>query len=126
MYLTAFVRNEKKKDELFRWMKAAGSLVNENKKFFGDQLFEMKIDMEKEVKGIKNLNRGNDQSEHMVLRLFTALCYQFQTLSASEVPNYLALMKTIKPIFEIIPEDSNGIVSKANGLEERFLKFCDI
>lgn len=126
MYLTAFVRNEKKKEALFRWMKAAGNLINENKKFFETELFNMKVDLEKDIKPVKNLSRGNDSCEHIVLRLFTALCYQFQTLSSTEVPNYLALMKTIKPIFEIIPEDSNGIVSKDNGLEERFLKFCDI
>ena len=126
IYLTAFVRNEKKKEELFRWMKAAGNLINGNKKFFENELFTMKLDHEKDVMSVKNLNRGNDQSEFIVMRLFTALCYQFQTLSSAEVPNYLALMKTIKPIFEIIPETNGGIVSKNNGLEERFMKFCDI
>ena len=36
-------------------------------------------------------------------------------------------MKCIKPIFEIIPEDTaDGIVSKNNGLEETFLGYCDI
>jgi hypothetical protein len=76
---------------------------------------------------VERLNRGLDKSEFIILRLVSSLVVQFQTLDVAEVPNYLGLMKCIKPIFEIIPEDTaDGIVSKNNGLEETFLGYCDI
>ena len=126
-YLSAFIRNEREKPDLFRWMKSAGALINENKKFFQKELFTLKVNLEEDVNSVKRLNRGLDKSELIILRLFSSLVVQFQTLDVTEVPNYLGLMKCIKPIFEIIPEDTaNGIVSKNNGLEETFLGYCDI
>lgn len=36
-------------------------------------------------------------------------------------------MKIVKPIFEIIPDESgNGSVTATNGLEEKFLGYCEI
>jgi len=120
VYMTGFISNEKGKVELFEWIRAAGCLMNENPKFFEKELFSMKVDIEQDVKPIKRLWRLHDDCEFVMLRFFGSVITQFQTLDAPDVSSYLGLMKNVKPIFEIIPEDGSGLVSSKNGLQEKF------
>jgi len=36
------------------------------------------------------------------------------------------LIKVVKPIFEIVPDDGKGQVPVKNGLEGKFMSWCDI
>lgn len=36
------------------------------------------------------------------------------------------MIKVVKPIFEIVPDDGKGQVPVINGLEEKFMSWCDV
>lgn len=88
VYLTGICSNERDKTTLFKWLKATGGLLAENKKFFAENIFAMKIELEIDIKPIKRLNRLRDDNLCVVVRLFNSLVIQFQTLDSTEVSSY--------------------------------------
>jgi len=83
--------NEKDKPTLFRWLQALGCILNEQKKFFCQEIFTLKVDVKKDIYSIKRLNRQHDDNEYVILRIFPAMVNQFQTLDSTEVVSYLNL-----------------------------------
>lgn len=72
VYLTGLCSNERDKTTLYKWLKAAGTLLAENKKFFAENIFSIKVDLEEDIKAVKRLNRLKDDNLFVMPRLFNS------------------------------------------------------
>lgn len=88
MYLNGLIILEKDKVMLFKWLQAAGNMLNGNKKFFEERLFDFSIDIKEDITAVKRLDKLHDESKFLVLRLFTAIVDQFQALDATQVDSF--------------------------------------